>query len=83
MSSTRPRPDGTPERPAPPTTAIRTDLAFDHGAVSRFNAWFFSAFRGYLNHAARHHKQSAFGGIGADTVLEIGAGVRHEVAHCK
>jgi ubiquinone/menaquinone biosynthesis C-methylase UbiE len=48
--------------------------AFHHGAISRFNAWFFTAFAGYINHIARHHKRSAFDGLGAGTVLEIGAG---------
>ena len=37
--------------------------AFDHGARSGFNAWFFSAFERYLNHIARHHKQAAYAGI--------------------
>jgi ubiquinone/menaquinone biosynthesis C-methylase UbiE len=55
-----------PAHPAP--------TAFHHGAISRFNAWFFTAFAGYINHIARHHKRSAFDGLGAGTVLEIGAG---------
>jgi SAM-dependent methyltransferase len=62
-------PDGTE-----PHTAGE-DPAFDHGAISRFNAWFFHAFDRYINHIARHHKQAAFGGIDADVVVEIGAGV--------
>lgn len=49
--------------------------AFDHGAVSRFNAWFFHAFDRYINHIARRHKQAAFAGIDADVVVELGAGV--------
>jgi SAM-dependent methyltransferase len=65
-------------RPAVPDTpdvgAVREDLAFDHGAISRFNAWFFTAFAGYLNLVARRHKQQAFDGLGSATVLEIGAG---------
>jgi SAM-dependent methyltransferase len=53
---------------------IRNDLAFDDGAISRFNAWFFTAFAPYLNHVARVHKQAAFADLGAVTVLELGAG---------
>ena len=50
--------------------------AFDHGARSGFNAWFFTAFDRYINHIARHHKQAAYTGIRpGSTVLEIGAGV--------
>lgn len=48
--------------------------AFDHGAVSRFNAWFFTAFDGYINHVARRHKRAAFADLAPGTVLEIGAG---------
>lgn len=50
------------------------DRAFDHGAISRFNAWFFSAFERYINYIAGPHKQSAFGGLQGRTILEIGAG---------
>lgn len=53
---------------------IRHDLAFDNGAISRFNAWFFTAFAPYVNHVAGVHKQAAFADLGAGTVLEIGAG---------
>lgn len=53
---------------------FRHDLAFDNGAISRFNAWFFTAFAPYLNHVAREHKQAAFANLGAGPVLEIGAG---------
>lgn len=56
----------------PQTT--RHDLAFDNGAISGFNAWFFTAFAPYVNHVAGVHKQAAFAGLGAGTVLEIGAG---------
>lgn len=48
--------------------------AFDHGLISRFNAWFFTAFSRYINHIARDHKQHAFAGLNARTVVEIGAG---------
>jgi SAM-dependent methyltransferase len=53
---------------------IRNDLTFDNGAISRFNAWFFTAFAPYVNHVARVHKQAAFADLSAGTVLEIGAG---------
>jgi ubiquinone/menaquinone biosynthesis C-methylase UbiE len=49
--------------------------AFDHGSVSRFNAWFFSTFDRYINVVARRHKQAAFAGIDSDVVVELGAGV--------
>ena len=48
---------------------------FDHGARSRFNAWFFTVLDGYINHVSREHKRAAFSGIDGGTVLEIGAGV--------
>jgi ubiquinone/menaquinone biosynthesis C-methylase UbiE len=48
--------------------------AFDNGARSGFNAWFFDRFARYINHASRVHKQSAFYGIEPGTVVEIGAG---------
>jgi ubiquinone/menaquinone biosynthesis C-methylase UbiE len=54
--------------------SLREDLAFDHGGISRFNAWFFTAMAGYINHIARGHKHEAFAGISAPTVVEIGAG---------
>jgi ubiquinone/menaquinone biosynthesis C-methylase UbiE len=47
---------------------------FDHGAVSRFNAWFFRVLDPYFNHVLRTHKDDAFAGLGAGTVVEIGAG---------
>jgi SAM-dependent methyltransferase len=50
------------------------DRTFDHGAISRFNAWFFTAFAGVLDHSTGPHKAAAFADIEADTVLEIGAG---------
>jgi SAM-dependent methyltransferase len=48
--------------------------AFDNGARSAFNAWFFDRLDGYINDASRRHKESAFAGIEAGTVVEIGAG---------
>ena len=48
---------------------------FDHGSRSRFNAWFFTAFDGYINRVSRDHKQDAFGGMPPGDVVEIGAGV--------
>jgi ubiquinone/menaquinone biosynthesis C-methylase UbiE len=50
-------------------TATRTP-----GAVSRFNAWFFTAFAGYINHVARPLKSRAFADLSAGTVVELGAG---------
>lgn len=48
--------------------------AFDHGARSRFNAWFFGELDGYINYLSRPHKQAAFGDLERGTVVEIGAG---------
>jgi SAM-dependent methyltransferase len=66
------------ERTPPGVAEGRAGAAFHHGAISRFNAWFFTAFAGYINHIARHHKRSAFdglaGGPAGGTILEIGAG---------
>jgi ubiquinone/menaquinone biosynthesis C-methylase UbiE len=50
------------------------DTSFDHGARSRFNAWFFDTFDRYLNHALRSHKDAAFTGLTGPVVVEIGAG---------
>lgn len=61
---------GRPLEPAP----VGDDLTFDHGAISRFNAWFFTAFARYLDHIGHAHKRAAFAGMRAGTVLEIGAG---------
>jgi ubiquinone/menaquinone biosynthesis C-methylase UbiE len=55
--------------------AVETVPAFDHGAISRFNAWFFHVFDRYINHIARRHKQAAFADLDAEVVVEIGAGV--------
>jgi SAM-dependent methyltransferase len=74
MSRRTARPESGASADAPGARAFRTDLAFHHGAISRFNAWFFTAFAPYINHIARPHKRSAFAGISGDTVLEIGAG---------
>lgn len=48
--------------------------AFDNGARSGFNAWFFDRLDRYINYASRFHKQAAFEGIQPGTVVEIGAG---------
>lgn len=56
------------------TARPRPDVSFDHGARSRFNAWFFEAFDGYLNHALRGHKDAAFADLAGPVVVEIGAG---------
>lgn len=53
---------------------VQEGLAFHHGAISRFNAWFFDTFASVLNSASRRHKRAAFGGISASSVVEIGAG---------
>lgn len=58
----------------PPTHRASSGPAFDHGAVSRFNAWFFTAFAGYLNHISRHHKRSAFADLQPGVIVELGAG---------
>lgn len=48
---------------------------FDNGRRGRFNAWFFTAFDGYISHIAHNHKRAAFGDIACGNVVEIGAGV--------
>jgi ubiquinone/menaquinone biosynthesis C-methylase UbiE len=55
--------------------------AFDHGARSRFNAWFFTFFDRYINRASAAHKRAAFAGLEGGTVLEIGAGVGANLGH--
>jgi ubiquinone/menaquinone biosynthesis C-methylase UbiE len=62
----------TPTRSGPITEP--GDGAFDHGLISRFNAWFFTAFARYINHIAGDHKRQAFAGLAGRRVLEIGAG---------
>jgi ubiquinone/menaquinone biosynthesis C-methylase UbiE len=62
-------------------THHEADGAFHHGLRSRFNAWFFSTIDGYANHVARSHKRSAFDGLAAGTVLEIGAGTGANVGY--
>jgi SAM-dependent methyltransferase len=58
------------------------DHTFDHGTISRFNAWFFTAFAGLLNHCAGPHKDGAFAGIEpGGAVLEIGAGTGANLGH--
>ncbi len=42
--------------------------------ISRFNAWFFDVVDGYSNHIAQVHKRSAFKGLKAGTIVELGAG---------
>lgn len=59
------------------------DRSFDHGAISRFNAWFFTAFAGVLNHLTRPHKAAAFANIDSTTVLEIGAGTGGNLHHLR
>jgi SAM-dependent methyltransferase len=57
------------------------DRSFDHGAISRFNAWFFTAFAGVLEHSTGPHKREAFGGLEPASVLEIGAGTGANLHH--
>ena len=46
-----------------PTGAEGAAGAFDNGARSGFNAWFFDRLDRYINHLSRAHKESAFAGI--------------------
>jgi ubiquinone/menaquinone biosynthesis C-methylase UbiE len=57
--------------------------AFDNGARSGFNAWFFDRLDRYINLASRRHKESAFAGIEADTVVEIGAGAGANIRYLR
>lgn len=61
----------------PPTSLVlpHEPDTFDHGRVSGFNAWFFRTFDRLVNMCLRPHKDDAYAGLGAGTVLEIGAGV--------
>jgi ubiquinone/menaquinone biosynthesis C-methylase UbiE len=78
-----------PDEPEPRSTAIdepnHDDAVggFDHGAVSRFNAWFFATFDRYINHIARRHKHAAFADLEGGTVLELGAGVGANLAYLR
>lgn len=60
-----------------------TTEAFDNGARSRFNAWFFDAFHRYINRVSRDHKRAAFGRLEARTVVEIGAGAGANVDYLR
>lgn len=51
-----------------------TTTSLDHG-LSQFNAWFFTTFDRYLNHALRPHKDGAFDDLIGPVVVEIGSGV--------
>lgn len=62
------KPSADVDSPTDPTAG------FDHGAISRFNAWFFHAFEDYINLVARRHKRAAFAGLNASVVVELGAG---------
>jgi SAM-dependent methyltransferase len=55
--------------------------SFDHGAISRFNAWFFRAFDRYINHISRRHKAAAFADVASSQVVELGAGVGANLAY--
>jgi SAM-dependent methyltransferase len=74
----RPQPTPTPSAPPPDAPALP---AFDHGAVSGFNAWFFRAFDRYINHISRRHKTAAFDGIETRDIVELGAGVGANLAY--
>ena len=66
-----------PAGPAPHDTASHVgsvDGSFHNGPISSFNAWFFSAFEGYINHISRRHKKAAFSYVSGDVVVELGAG---------
>ncbi|HET8755032.1 MAG TPA: class I SAM-dependent methyltransferase [Solirubrobacteraceae bacterium] len=67
-------PPKSSHEPAPPIAAAAQG-AFDHGARSRFNAWFFATLDRQINAFSRAHKRSAFAGLQPGVVLEIGAGV--------
>lgn len=56
-------------------TATVAPDTFDHGAVSRFNAWFFAAFDRYLRHISLPHKRHAFADVAPGDIVELGAGV--------
>lgn len=68
-------------RAGPDDPARVATPAFDHGRISRFNAWFFDAFDRYINYIAYRHKRAAFAGIDADAVVELGAGVGANLEH--
>lgn len=57
------------------------DRTFDHGPVSSFNAWFFGALAGPINHFAGPHKRRAFASIAAGNVVELGAGAGANVGY--
>jgi SAM-dependent methyltransferase len=66
------------------STRADTTGASDTGtsARGRFNAWFFTAFAGYINHVARPHKRAAFADLDtSSTVVEIGAGTGANLAY--
>lgn len=60
--------------PSPPEAGWAEDRSFDNGLISRFNAWFFTAFDGLINSVAAAHKDAAFDGLRAETVVELGSG---------
>lgn len=74
MSMT-PASDSAASTPSAPQVVLTAERAtFDHGARSRFNAWFFSSLDRYFNYILRPHKTGAFHGMTAGTVVELGAG---------
>jgi SAM-dependent methyltransferase len=63
-------PPHPPTSPRDPSSGARSG----YGTLSRFNAWFFTAFAGYINYIAGSPKRSAFAELTGPTVLELGAG---------
>jgi SAM-dependent methyltransferase len=75
MTSLQPTPSSGAHDPHPHAELERPLPAFDHGGVSRFNAWFFRVFDRYINHISRRHKTAAFVDLASSEVVELGAGV--------
>lgn len=61
--------------PVEPTAPPAATSTFHNGTRGRFNAWFFTAFDGYINFITRKHKGSAFAEIRRGDVVELGPGV--------
>lgn len=48
---------------------------FGHAVRGRFNVWFFCAFDRYIDRVTRPLKRTAFGGLAAERVVELGPGI--------
>jgi SAM-dependent methyltransferase len=59
---------------AAPADRVGHDGSFDHGWISRVNAWFFTAFARQIDEMSDAHKTAAFSGIAPGVVVELGAG---------